>query len=404
VAALHCGATIPEPARRPSDRTMTLLARAPAFYAPPGSAITGGETEAMRATFEAVLEPQARVRVHYEPALDLVAASIAETFSDTGQHPSHPLVQWLFWRSGSPALYESLMGGWAGDRRRGRLTLEHWARQAAERLNARPGSDLSYGVARFTEGSRTSECVVLGWAPFDVPAFAKTYAPGGPLTLALRPRSPLREILVSIDEGSAVREQTLAPDANGAFFFSSAAPTRPGRHFVEVQGPGPERATLMLVPIYVGAPEPATPDDFIQSPPPGPADLAGWPAWLASTYDAERAKLGKGPVEIDARLDALAVERSAAYAAGRPPAPTGTESFSAQIAAMGFRPDGFSEDVLAARGTDAVLLRLLRPSARKRLLLSERLLLGASAAPRPRKENHPERFMLVEETVLGSAR
>jgi hypothetical protein len=52
--------------------------------------------------------------------------------------------------------------------------------------------------------------------------------------------------------------------------------------------------------------------------------------------------------------------------------------------------------------TDTVLLKLLRPSVRKRLVHSDRVLFGAGASPRPVKPGHPPSFTLVEETVVPS--
>ena len=408
--ALRCGGAAPEPSHRLSERTSTLLASAPVVYAPGavGQSATR-DSEAIRATFEAALAPEARARLRHDPALDLVAAVAADSFTDQGRPPSRPLLQWMFWRAGSLALYHDWKGGFlrrAGPSRRSAPTmradldqLEIWARSAAQHINETPTSTLEYGLARFTEGRVTSEAIVFGWSVFEVPSFSKTYAPGAPLTLALRPRRPLAEIRFLLDRGDAIEEQNLAPQPDGSFFVSQAVPTRPGRYFLEIQGPGPSRATLLTVPIYVGVPEPTAPDDFIQKPPAGPPDLAGWPAWLAATYDAERARLGRSPVVVDARLSAIAADQAALLAVEQQPFAVRGPARAASLAMAGFRPPEVAETVLTAQATDSVLLHLLRPSVRQRMVLSERLELGAGAALRSPRENQPASYTLVQETM-----
>lgn len=403
-ATLHCGPAAPEFAHGLSERTMARVARAPAVYAPAGppGGVQDAESAAMTATFEAALEPQARSRVRHDPALDLVAAALAENFSDQGRDTTGALCQWLFWKSGSVALYHSYSGGYVAKRARGHgsSSLEAWTRRAAEALNTTPTGALSYGLSRFTEGRVTAEMIVFGAAPFEVSTLAKTYAPGGPLTLALRPRTPFREIRLSIGSDGAVEEHLLTPREDGSFFFAGPVPSRPGRYFVEVEGPPPARATLMWFPIHVGVPEPTTPDAFLQSPPPAPTDAAAWPAWLAARYDAERARLGRPPMQIDVHLAAFAAERSLMAAAGRRVAPSDADSFATRLRTLGLTPAGFFETVTVAGGADSVLFRLQRPSVRRRVVLPARVLFGGAAAPRPVTDEKPQTFSVVEETVI----
>jgi hypothetical protein len=267
VLALGCGASAPQLARGLSERTSALLASAPSFYAPASMGrIATGDTAAMAATFEAALAPSARARLRHDPALDLVAAAVAEDFSDQRRKLSPPLAQWLFWRAGSLALYQGFKSGFATMRgsfsamRAGRADLEDWVRSASRYVNETPSSTLEYGLSRVTEGRVTSEAIVFGWSVFEVQSFLKTYAPGAPLTLALKSRRPLAEIRFLLDHGDAVEAQILAPQPDGSFFVSQVLPSRPGRYLIEIQGPGPSRATLLTVPIYVGVPEPTLPE------------------------------------------------------------------------------------------------------------------------------------------------
>jgi hypothetical protein len=377
------------------------LSRSPSVYSPAAGGADSAETAAMAATLEAALTPEVKARVRREPALDAAAAVLAENFSDHGARTSRALSQWILWRSGSVAQYRAHGGGWAG--RGGGSTLAGWATRDAEQLNASPEIPLAYGIARFTEGQRVSEEAVIGHAPFEVTTFAKTYAPGGPLTLALRPRAPFEELLFLLDAGDKIEEQALAPQADGSFFVSQSVPTRPGRYFIEIVGPAPRRATLLMVPIYVGVSEPTEPDEFLREPPPGPADPSGWSAWLRARIDAERAKLGKAPLLLDERLAAQAAERAAMVAARQPLPPNKASAYAAAAKDAGFATYTVTETRTTAAGTDALLLDLLRPWQRKRLIMTDRVLFGAAGVARSKAEGNVPGFTVVQEALIGSA-
>jgi hypothetical protein len=384
--------------RQLSERANARLAQAPTVYAPvvPGAVVTG-ETGALLAAFDASLDPQGTAWLVHDPALDLAAAVDAENFSDQGLGIDNPLMHWLFWRSGSTALYASRRGGYS---RAGRSTragtaqpidhafLRYWVLQAAQLVNTNARGPLGYGLARFSEGRVTSQLILFGWTPFEVASFPKSYAPGAPLTITLKPRRPMSEISFLLDRGAAIDERPITPREDGSFVVSSTAPAAPGRYFIEILDPAPARRTQLWVPIYVGVPEPVAPDAFIREPPAGPPDLGGWQAWVAAAIDAERAKLGKLPVEIDPRLTALAQERVPMFAADRRPAPAAGE---------------LSETVVRLTATDAVMLELLRPSTRQRWVFGHRVRLGVSAAPRPVKENEAPSYSLVVEAAVSPA-
>lgn len=399
---IGCAASAPEYARTLSDRAAACLTRSPQLYAPRsgGAAATTDNTK-LRADFEGTLEPRARMRLRHDPALDLVAESLAEGFSDQYKNPSPALIQWLFWRTGSVATYTRHSGGWVrwgrGAQGHKSNSLEVWAAQAAEWVNDTPTGFLSYGLARISAGRMSAEMIVFGRTRLEIEPFAKTYAPGGPITLAFRTRIPHPETRLLIDLGDTVEEQPVPAREDGSFFVSRAAPAKPGRYFIEIQAPA--QGTLLMVPIHVGVPEPPAPDDFIQHPPPAPPDAAGWPRWVTARYDAERARLGKPPLRIDPRLEALCAERSARAAGGRLEG-ADSSAFRARLAAAGFWAKGFDETVTTSDATDGVLMNLLRPSTRKRLLHTSDLAFGAAAAPRPATEKLPARVTLVEATAL----
>jgi hypothetical protein len=399
---LRCGGA-PTLAGHLTERTTARLAQAPAVYAPVTPTWAApAETEALRAAFEASLEPQARARVVHDPALDLAATANAENFSDLGLSPSRPLVQWLLWRSGSVAQFHDIVGGFTGGQSaRGHRALQGWTAKAADAINTTGFNTLGYGLTRFTEGRITAQSILFAWAPFDVATFPKTYAPLAPLALTLKPRKPLKEILFLLDRGEAIDERLITPQKDGSFAVSMTAPAAPGRYFIQILGPGPARRTQLWVPIYVGVVEPTAPDAFIQNPPPGPSDVGGWPAWLAATLSAERAKMGKGPVGMDARLTALAQERVADFAANRSPADVESPMFAARLATVGLGPSEVSEIVVTTTGTESVLFELMRPSTRQRLLHSAQVRLGVSAAPRPGKEDAAPSYSVVIEAAVS---
>jgi hypothetical protein len=203
-----------------------------------------------------------------------------------------------------------------------------------------------------------------------------------------------------LDRGAAIDETPITPREDGSFVVSSTAPVAPGRYFIEIVGPGPARNTLLWVPIYVGVPEPVAPDAFIREPPPAP-DLAGWQAWVAAALSAERAKLGKPPVEIDPRLTALAQERVSMFAADPAPISVDRLAFAARLGSAGFAPGELSETVVTLTATDAVMLELLRPSTRQRWVFGDRVRLGVSAARRPVKEDEAPSYSLLIEAAVS---
>jgi hypothetical protein len=413
LAGLHCGHATREVGHRLSDRAQARLANAPVTYAPVASEPPSPEAAAIDETFRAALSPFARENLRHEPALDRVAATAAEHYSDTGERPSHALMQWLFWKAGSTDVYRSFHGGWSSGRTSTRrsiggdadqLKLDHWARTAAEFVQSLPSMRLAYGIARFTEAKTVSQAVVFGWSFFDVPSFPKAYPPGAPVIITLAPRSPLAGIRALLDRGDTVEDHAVVPRPDGAFQITLTAPPAPGRYFVEVQDAG-SRATLLLFPIFVGAADPTAPDEFIQSPPAAPPSASGWSEWLAARVAGERARLGRQPITIDPSLAALAVERSLGIARRDSTARDAAASYGAVVQRFGQASSSLLEVGLNVDGPDTVLLNLLRPSIRRRLVLEDHVSLGVGATPNPgNPELQAPTITLVEESVVDTPR
>ncbi len=80
-----------------------------------------------------------------------------------------------------------------------------------------------------------------------------------------------------------------------------AAPTEPGRHFLEIISEDPAAVeededeywnhSLLMLPIYVGIEEPTLPDEMIRQPPVNPPERKDWPARILELYN--RARLAK---------------------------------------------------------------------------------------------------------------
>jgi hypothetical protein len=397
------------PVRDLPERARALLASAPPVYAPEAAgAPPSADAQTLRGAFEGALSPEVRGQMRHDPALDLAATMFAETYSETERTPAHALSQWMVYESGSVALapwFEVSFGG-----RARRHDLDDIAVESARKLEP---SILprAFGVARFTEGKLTSQAIVVATAPLDVQPFQKSYAPGAPLTLAVRPRDASTGFVFYADgdDGSVV-EEPMAPRPDGTLFVSHAVPARPGRYFVEVRAtepvdkaPDPWNPTahpLLLVPIYVGMPEPREPEDFIKNPAGAPADPAAWPAWIRAMYDAQRARWHKPPMLEDPRLTALAEARAAAVApAHGEPAPERGLSRKMRAAGIPVRTYHWETSHFDAVA-DYVYMRLLSPARRKTIVHSDEPTFAVGIAPRPPDARGRVTYAVVEYTVF----
>ncbi len=157
-----CTSALRGPVRELPAEARALLVKVPETYATPDPGGMSAESARLRAAFEGALAPEVRSMVRHEPALDLVAAVVAETFGDEQQNPTKALTQWLFWKCGSTSLASHASTGWSLRRRSGARGLDDNAVGYAR--NTKPLVPTSYGVARFTQGKKTSQAVVFGRA------------------------------------------------------------------------------------------------------------------------------------------------------------------------------------------------------------------------------------------------
>jgi hypothetical protein len=400
-----CGAGSPWVRELPAS-SRASLANAPALYAPESTSVAQtDETRALRAVFEAAFPRELAGLLRNEPALDLVAAVAAEAYRDGYERPARSLMNWLFWRSGATSLY-SHMSASHGRTIIHRAALDAYAAESARKAAGRGATPMTYGVARFTLGRVTSQVIVYGRAPLHVLPFQKTYSPGAPLTLKVRPMDHSTGFVFYAETDTReVVEEALERREDGSYFVSRAVPTRPGRYFIEVRarqpkntvarGERPWRRPLLLVPIYVGVPEPQVPDDFITHPPPVPDNPSMWAAWIAGRYNAERQRAGKPPLEVDLKLTLMAEERSR-YAAVHDDEAPPTPELAARLSERRHLESTATFDSVS----DHVHLRLLEPSTRRTIVLTDRASIGIGVAPGIPDERGRVRYTAVEYLVF----
>lgn len=404
VSAASCAAPRVGPARELPQEAAALLSPAPDHYAPgAGMLEPKPASDRIRQGFEGALTPTARAAIRHDPALDLVAATVAAIYADGEQAPSRAIVQWLFWKCGAVSRYSRADVTSAGNEEE----LNFIAYEYAGKLQAAPIPE-AYGVARATRGGRVSQAIVIGQAPVAVDPFKKSHAPGAQVALKVKPLAGATELVLHEGgDAGAVREARMAAAADGSFTVSYALPSQPGRYFLEVTGvdaraaEGTSRDTLLWVPVYVGVPEPSVPDDFMRAPQVSPADAAGGGARIVELYNAERTKAGKKPLGSDGRLAAVAQKKSDALAlAAREPAPN--PAFADEIATAGFPPRVCDDaHAIIDSPTEYAKMRLLQPSARKRISSDDGLVLAVALTPRApgAKPGSAVEYAVVEHAV-----
>src|SRR5262249_3831477 len=145
----------------------------------------------------------------------------------------------------------------------------------------------------------------------------------------------------------------------------------------------PWRASLLWGPVYVGAPESAAPDEALRGPSSTPTDVTIWGNRALDLYDEARVRAGKPKLMRDGRLTALAQERSEQVArAGRELPPDVV--LADKVAAAGFPPHEYDENHARVDSiADYVFLRLLLPSARRRLIDANTLVVGVGVSLTP---------------------
>jgi hypothetical protein len=383
------------PAREIPADVGSLLARNGAAYGGPVVA-AGADNPALRRAYEDQVSASVRATMKHDPALDIVAQVLATIYLRTRQVPAVSLEQWLFWRCGAteiPAGFDILAfygddPGPALDKRLADVAAQHRPRPVP----------VSYGLVRVAFSAEiTVQALVLASRPVEVPAFKKSFEPGQEMQIAVRPTLAYTDLTLFADAGGGdVRVVPMTSGDDGSRWAKVTLPAQPGRYFVEVvavepvEGAAdpehPWRNSLLLLPVYVGIPEPTEPDDFIRHPVPNPPDPALWRELILRGYNAERARVGRPPLALDARAAGIAQQHSdevaRTHADPRPDVHLYEELASAGLPA---------NEVGASLGhlefvSEYVHMRLLEPAARHRLLNPATTLLGLGLSQRPPEE------------------
>jgi hypothetical protein len=147
-------------------------------------------------------------------------------------------------------------------------------------------------------------------------------------------------------------------------------------------------------------PEPLVPDEPLRTPVSSPPDPLAWPAWIAGQYNAERVKHSNPPITLDPRLAAMAQERSAVLAAVDLEVPPDSQ-LAKKLSEAGFPLERHDESFAAIESaSDHVYMQMLKPSARMRIALSQRLSIGIGIAARPAGPSGRSSYDEVEYAVL----
>jgi hypothetical protein len=405
-----CAAPRIGPAHDVSEKAAPILAGAPAVYGPDAAAVPASAEQArVRVTFENALLPAAKATLTHEAALDTVAAVIAAMVATDEQAPSQALVEWLLWRAGavSPLSRFEVMTT------RGVDDLDLQTADFAGKVQASVYPE-AFGMARAARG-RPAQVIVFTRRLLAVDPLPKAYAPGAPITLKVKPTDAFTDLtLLTDDESGGVAEEKLRPAADGSFSVTRAAPAKPGRYFLEITGLDPRtlqampenpwRRSLFWVPIYVGVPEAAGPDPVFRAPPASPIDVTTWGESIVAGFNAARAAAGKKPLTTDGRVTSLARDRSGVVSrAGREPVPDVV--LADKLAAAGYPPRDYDEHGARVDSvSDYVHLRLLQPSARRRLLGAEAPVVGIGLTPNTPNAKGEIDYTLIEDDVDPVAR
>lgn len=387
---VSCGGATPQAAAPLRDLTKSseaLLQMAPNAYGAQAPVDFGADdrgSAAARAEFEAATKGA----VVHEPSLDLVAAVVGRLYAETGGTPALSLTYWLYWKcgyAGPPGSSNVLVvqGG-----------MEQAYQQHMQQILAsipRTGkTPLAYGLVRLAIPGGSFQAIAYGAHALTTPALSKSQAAGStlPVTGTLPPGFSDPMMYIETDSGDPVEvPMTLSPD--GKIAGTAPIPSKPGRYFLQVKASDPRSApgeaawnrSVFWAPIYVGVPEPFIADDFIRRPPKNHADRSSWPIQVLEAYNAERAKLGRQPLQFlrESSLVAQASSDKMAQTAGDPPPDPGVVQ---RLADAGAPP----HDLMHSSGSlefvaEYIQMRLLQPWARRRVLAADASVLALGISP-----------------------
>lgn len=325
----------------------------------------------------------------HEPALDLVAAVVGKTFAQEQELPARALLQWLYWKCGAvsmPGPVNVLVGTQAD----GPVFLEHLRRLASNRAGAR-GACLVRCRARRRERVRRAgdrDRVPQGRHRAD----AEGAGPGQSVPVRIAVKKPFANLTLYVNQGGpAVLSVPIGEAPDGTFQANAPMPAAPGRYFVEVVGVAvpPDgvvekgyRTSVLWLPFYVGAAEPAAADEFIRHPQKNHPDRAAWAPQIVAAYNDARTRLGRPAFVVEQAATGLIQARADLIASLRDLPPPET-AMPQKLAAAGLPARnvfGFVDGIEFV--SEYITLRLLRPAARFALFDPNVTTIALGLAPR----------------------
>jgi hypothetical protein len=388
LTCLACTPRATRPVRELPKEASARLERPVADYATGSKAPVGDEYAPLRAAFEVALSAEARANLRYEPRLEAVALAVGDTYRLSGQLPVSALSQWLAWRAGvlGDGRLSWVLSGVGNDDvfDEGLLT---WAKK----VRASATDPMAYGLVRFDGGGETVQVLVAVSDLVELDALPKTVDPGAPVTVAGRFRVSATAATLYLDEDDArVRELPVRLEPGGRFSLTLKAPGSTGRRFLELSVEPPSevpgsrawRRSAFLAPLYVGVPEPMTPDVSIRAPAPNPPDRATWPREIAARFNQKRLALKREPLEQSDGFEALAREY-AAQQVRAPETPPDPQLFARFEKAGVLAWDGAQHRSRSEFIDELVQRSLMRPGFRSDVLAPGRVVLGVGLSPAP---------------------
>ncbi|HEY4118557.1 MAG TPA: hypothetical protein VGM56_11915 [Byssovorax sp.] len=318
VLAAACATEQPGPLADVSGKAAEHLRSGASSYGGPVGAAASSplESDVFKA-FDFGLRPDVKPLLVHEPALDLVARVMSESFFATSQHTTPFVAQWMAWRAGSFALVEQTHiqdQGRVGFHRDSRLDdvgpmLDRDATKFGESVAPRAGA---FGVAREVGSlAWTAQAIVVGREPVVVEPLAKSYQLDEQATLKIKSLNGFTKPVLFLDVGNGVGKVKVEADSGGGASVTFPVSSKPGHVMIELRASPPGtpgiQQTVLRVPLYAGVREPETLSEFLgpRLPDPAPARTA---SALRAAYDAARASAMQGNLAEDPALTSL-VER-----------------------------------------------------------------------------------------------
>ncbi len=289
------------------DQALTVVTRNTASIfsgSPQRSPATAGSSELVQKVFDAARKDTRSLLVH-DPRLDAVAEACAEIYARRKAWPSSQTMKWLMWKVGVVA--QRVNGRFS--RREGKLKtrrIDKRLRQDAAGLTA-DGETLIFGVARVSFGGSLSQALVYARRPLALDPLPKRHQPGSQVTLSgvLDEAHGKLRVAVSRDLGK-VQKLNLTLGQGRRFEHTMTLPETPGAYFVELRAGRSEdargqRRQVAMFPLYVGVDEP---ESFELATPlaQAPKDKDAWQRTVVQVYNAERARFGLPPLQVEPAL------------------------------------------------------------------------------------------------------